>query len=100
WGGGKLNATSLLLEPLGDDDTRALLVNLLEGDALDAPAAGRLVHVSGGNPLFAEEVVAKLIDDGVLHHAEGRWHVVAEVGAVPLPASLGALLGARLDGLP
>ena len=58
WGGGKLNATSLLLEPLGDAECAILIDNLLGERELDAAARERITAASGGNALFVEEMVA------------------------------------------
>jgi class 3 adenylate cyclase/tetratricopeptide (TPR) repeat protein len=83
WGGGKLNATSLLLEPLGRTECDELIARLL-ADA-DASTRDRIATTSGGNPLFVEEMVA----------------VVRERGDdVAVPATIHALLQARLDALP
>jgi class 3 adenylate cyclase/tetratricopeptide (TPR) repeat protein len=84
WSGGKLNATSLLLEPLGVEDSHELIDRLLGGDDVDATTRERIAAASGGNPLFVEEMVA----------------VVRERGDVGVPATIHALLQARLDALP
>ena len=58
WGGGKLNATSLLLEPLGDDECAELIDDLL-GERRSTPALReRITAASAGNPLFVEEMLA------------------------------------------
>ena len=69
WGGGKLNATTVLLEPLPETDARDLLRHLTGPARLDDSAAARILALAEGNPLFVEEVVAMLIDDGVLSWA-------------------------------
>ena len=51
WGGGKLNATSLLLEPLGADDCDRL-IDTLAVDAIDDETRQRIIVASQGNPLF------------------------------------------------
>ena len=91
-------AVSAQLEPFAGDDIDALLDGLLGG----APAAARarLASVSGGNPLFLEELVAMLVDDGVLRTDEdGTSMLVGDLDALALPVGLNALLGARLDAL-
>jgi class 3 adenylate cyclase len=50
WGGGKLNATTLLLEPLGSADSEALLDEL--GGGLDPETRRRVIAAGEGNPLF------------------------------------------------
>ncbi|HTX32084.1 MAG TPA: adenylate/guanylate cyclase domain-containing protein [Solirubrobacteraceae bacterium] len=81
WGGGKLNATTLLLEPLGTQDAEALLERLADG--LDREARGRVIAASEGNPLFLEEMVA----------------LARERGTVTVPPTIQALLAARLERL-
>ena len=88
---------TLELEPFGERDVGMLLDDLL-GTA-PAGVRRRLTSASGGNPLFVEELVAMLVDEGVLR-VDGRGCVLAgDLDALDLPASLHALLGARLDGL-
>jgi len=96
WGGGKVNATSLLLEPLPEDDARALL-DALVGDApLDEGVRRRLVRTAAGNPLFLEELLAMLTEDGWLG---GDGPDPAGLEELPLPATIQGLLTARLDSV-
>ena len=60
WGGGKLNATSILLEPLSDEESRQLISNLLDRAPLPSEAESRIAEAVEGNALFAEEMVAML----------------------------------------
>jgi class 3 adenylate cyclase/tetratricopeptide (TPR) repeat protein len=85
------------LEPLGGRD----IDDLLDGLLGNAPAGvrARLAQASAGNPLFAEELVAMLADDGTLRVDGGVCTVAGELAALELPASLHALLSARLDRL-
>ena len=71
WGGGKVNATTVLLEPLTDGDSEALVANLLGSADVSADAKDRIIEAAGGNPFFVEEIVSMLIDDGLLVR-EGR----------------------------
>jgi class 3 adenylate cyclase/tetratricopeptide (TPR) repeat protein len=100
WGGGKFNATSVLLEPLGEDDSAQLIVNLL-GRAELAPAVrARVARAAEGNPLFVEEMLAMLIDDGLLERSNGgSWVATGDLSKVSVPPTIHALLAARLDGL-
>jgi class 3 adenylate cyclase len=86
WGGGKLNATTILLEPLPADDCEALL-DLLAAH-LDVPSAARtrILAAADGNPLFLEEMVA------MLDESDGNERIV-------VPPTIQALLQARLDRL-
>jgi class 3 adenylate cyclase/DNA-binding winged helix-turn-helix (wHTH) protein len=100
WGGGKLNATSILLEPLGDEDTRDLIGNLLSRATLPPATAERIATATEGNPLFAEELLAMLIDDGLLRRDDGNWTVADEPADLPVPPTIHALLAARIEALP
>lgn len=100
WGGGKRNAASIYLDPLSEAEGEAMLDDLLPGRI--APALRRMiVERSEGNPLYVEEIVRKLIDDGVLRATEAsQWEVARPVEDVELPRSVQGLIAARLDGLP
>ncbi len=87
WGGGKLNATSLLLEPLDRESCERLLDSL--GDHAEATVRARVLDAADGNPLFLEEMVGMLQDA----HAD-------RAGEVAVPVTIQALLAARLDQLP
>ena len=82
WGGGKWNATTVLLEPLDAEETERLLSELGE---VPSELHERIVQVAEGNPLFLEEMLALVQDSG---------------GAqVEVPPTIQALLAARLDQL-
>jgi class 3 adenylate cyclase/tetratricopeptide (TPR) repeat protein len=87
WGGGKLNATAILLEPLTEPDSNAL-IDQLTGDAgLPDAARLRVAEASEGNPLFVEQMLALLAEDEGLE------------GGLAIPPTIQALLAARLDRL-
>jgi len=85
--------------PLSTDETRALVAGFFGASAdleqLQDFIAGR----SGGNPLFAEEIVRSLVDRGLLHREGGRW-TCATVSEAVVPPTLHGLLLSRVDGLP
>ena len=85
WGGGKLNATTVLLEPLVDGDADVLVASLLDDNAADEGLRARILAAAEGNPLFAEEMVALVRD--------------SPGGQVVVPPTIQALLAARLDQL-
>jgi class 3 adenylate cyclase/tetratricopeptide (TPR) repeat protein len=98
WAGGKLNATTLLLEPLGEAEATRLLASLAGPVALPEPAARRITRAAEGNPLFLEELLAALVEEGRLRRQDGRW-VAASLDDLGIPPSIQALLSARLDRL-
>ena len=100
WGGGRMNATSLLLEPLDRSESEQLLANLLDGATMDEEAAACIGEAADGNPLFVEEYLSMLIDDELLREREGRWEPSADLSHLPVPPSIETLLVARLERLP
>jgi predicted ATPase/class 3 adenylate cyclase len=87
WGGGKLNATTLALSPLSDEQTAHLLGQLLGRPVLEAASQQALLERAGGNPLYAEQFVELYTEQG-------------STGELTLPETLQGIIAARLDGLP
>jgi class 3 adenylate cyclase/tetratricopeptide (TPR) repeat protein len=100
WAGGKLNATSLFLEPLPDEACGTLIENLLDRTAVATEVKERISHSAEGNPLFVEELLAMLIDEGALQREQGRWVATTDLSSLAVPPTIQALLDARLDRLP
>jgi class 3 adenylate cyclase/tetratricopeptide (TPR) repeat protein len=98
WSGGHLNASTLLLEPLAADESATLLEHLAGEAALPAEAVGRITRTAEGNPLFLEELLAMLIEEGRLRRDGGHW-VADGLAAASTPPTIQALLAARLDRL-
>ena len=99
WGGGKLNATTVLLEPLPETDARDLLRHLTAPARLGDSTMARILALAEGNPLFVEEVIAMLIDDGVLLLGAADGPSADEPTAIAVPPTIHALIAARLDRL-
>jgi class 3 adenylate cyclase/tetratricopeptide (TPR) repeat protein len=87
WGGGRVRSTAIELEPLGRDDSEALADALLEEHQVSGNIRARLLDKAEGNPLFVEETVRMLLEQG----ADGGDRI---------PDSLQAMIGARIDRLP
>jgi class 3 adenylate cyclase len=100
WAGGKLNATTVLLEPLGEPESAALLDSLAGPAALPEAARRGITRAAEGNPLFLEELLAALVEEGRLRREDGRWVAAADLATLGIPPSIQALLTARLDRLP
>lgn len=100
WGGGKPNATSISLEPLSAEDSEQLVYNLLGEIPMPEALSRRIADAAGGTPLFVEEMIGMLIDDGLLRRAEGRWVAEEGISSIAVPATIQSLLAARLDRLP
>jgi class 3 adenylate cyclase/tetratricopeptide (TPR) repeat protein len=86
WSGGKLNATTMLLEALTGTESAQLVDNLRgAGAGVDAETKARITTAAEGNPLYVEEMLAMLTENGSAH--------------VAIPPTIQALLAARLDRL-
>ena len=59
WGGGRVRATAVELEPLGAADSEVLIEALAEDGAISSTTKRALLDKTGGNPLFLEEVMFK-----------------------------------------
>ncbi|MQA75780.1 MAG: tetratricopeptide repeat protein, partial [Solirubrobacterales bacterium] len=86
WGGGRLNATTVNLEPLANEQTRELVGALMPAGVGEATAE-QVAARSGGNPLFAEEMINRIVEKG-------------STDAEALPETVHSVLAARLDSLP
>jgi class 3 adenylate cyclase/tetratricopeptide (TPR) repeat protein len=99
WGGGKMNATTFLLEPLDATSIDVLLAHLV-GTEVAMGLGRRIAAAAEGNPLFVEELVAMLVERGGLApHGDGM-RLVAEPAELEVPPTIEALMAARLDQLP
>src|SRR5439155_5262357 len=85
WAGGKLNATTVLLEPLTAEETDELIERLLGDAELGDPVRARIRESAEGNPLFVEQMLAMVAE--------------SPNGDVMVPPTIQALLAARLDQL-
>jgi class 3 adenylate cyclase/tetratricopeptide (TPR) repeat protein len=99
WGGGKLTATIIQLEPLSDEESAALIANLLGTAGLEETAGRRIAAAAEGNPLFVEEMLEMLIDDGRLVRRNSHWEPLGDLADVSVPPTIQALLAARLERL-
>jgi predicted ATPase/class 3 adenylate cyclase len=86
WGASRRTASSLFLDPLPPASTRDLIDGLLRGASTTPEVLEALAERAGGNPLFAEELVQRLTEEG-------------GTKATELPDTMQGLLAARLDSL-
>jgi len=87
WGGGKLNAASLILEALTDAEANALIDNLVGEGELVPDLRRQIEETAEGNPLFVEQMLALLAESP------------DPQTTVEVPPTIQALLAARLDRL-
>jgi class 3 adenylate cyclase len=99
WGGEESRGTTISLDALNESDSSHLIANLLGSARLAPQAEARIAKAAEGNPLFVEEMLAMLIDDGLLRYSDGHWLPTQDLSAIAVPESIHALLAARLDRL-
>lgn len=97
FGAGAANATAITLSPLGPEDTRLLIRELLAIDALSEEVRADVVSRSEGNPLYIEEFLRTLIETGRIAYEGGRWVAIGEIAEIEIPPTLHGLISARLD---
>jgi class 3 adenylate cyclase len=95
WAAAKPRAMSLTLRPLDVGPARSLAQHLI-GVSAPHGVVEHLCAAAEGNPLFLEQLVASLADDGLV--AGGRWVGPDDID-LDLPPDLHALLAARVDRL-
>jgi predicted ATPase len=98
--GGKTSYTQLRLDPLPPESARELLQALLGKDAGLQRLTPLLVERTEGNPFFLEESVQTLVETGALGGERGAHHLTRAIDTIEVPATVEAVLAARIDRLP
>jgi pimeloyl-ACP methyl ester carboxylesterase/predicted ATPase len=92
--------TTIRLEALPEPDAIAFAAELIGSDASVEGLANVIATRAGGVPLFIEEVVGALRQDGRIAGAPGAYRAPAPVTDVPVPPSVSLVIGARVGRLP
>src|SRR5262249_27580401 len=88
------------LDPLPPASADALLQALMGADASRTALAPLLIARTGGNPFFLEESVQTLVETRVLVGAPGAYRLAQPLTSLQVPATVQAMLAARMDRLP
>jgi tetratricopeptide (TPR) repeat protein len=98
--GSKTYYAQLRLDPLPPASAEAFLAALLGDDPSLAPLTPLLIARTEGNPFFLEESVRTLVETGVLVGTPGAYRLAHPLQGMPVPATVQAVLAARIDRLP
>src|SRR5438309_5979618 len=95
----RTNFTQLVLEPLTDEEAARIVEATF--DWLPDELRDRIVARAGGNPFFIEESLRSLVESGAVQKDEGgEWRLRDRPSTLEVPATLHAVVAARIDRLP
>ncbi len=96
---GKAYYTQIRLDPLPSAHVSSLLDYLLGEDDALAGLKQALINRAQGNPFFLEEIVRTLVETRVLAGEPGQYRLAQPLGSIQVPATVQAMLAARIDRL-
>jgi class 3 adenylate cyclase/tetratricopeptide (TPR) repeat protein len=97
--GGKTYYMQLRLDSLPTEGASALLDALLGDQPSLEPLKAVLIERTEGNPFFLEESIRAVVESGVLAGERGAYRLERAVNALSVPATVQAVLAARVDRL-
>ncbi|HVS08329.1 MAG TPA: adenylate/guanylate cyclase domain-containing protein, partial [Planctomycetota bacterium] len=92
--------TEIRAAALVPEASRQLAENLLRVSDLQESLRAQVIERAGGNPLFLEEIIRGLAEQGVLRREGDTWVATGDVDRWAIPGTLRGVLAARIDGLP
>jgi class 3 adenylate cyclase/tetratricopeptide (TPR) repeat protein len=98
--GSKAYYTQFRMDPLPPESAEEFLHALLGDDPGLEPLKRILIDRTEGNPFFLEESVRTLVETKALAGERGAYRPTREVYAIQVPATVQAVLAARIDRLP
>jgi class 3 adenylate cyclase/tetratricopeptide (TPR) repeat protein len=97
--GNKTYYTQLRLDPLGAETGEEMLNALLDDGHELAPLKQLIIEKTEGNPLFIEEIVQALFEQGALLR-NGAVKLAKSLSTIQIPSTVHAVLASRIDRLP
>jgi class 3 adenylate cyclase/predicted ATPase len=98
--GSKTYYSQLRIDPLPPESAGELLQALLGDDTSLLPLKPLLIERTEGNPFFLEESVRTLIETNFLTGERGNYRSAKPIERTQVPATVQAVLAARIDRLP
>jgi adenylate cyclase len=87
------------LAELRENNSQRLLFNLLQSDQLPLAWQKLIIEETDGNPLYLEEVLHALIEEGTLRQVDGAWQLTQSIERVRVPDTLYQMIQSRVDDL-
>ena len=87
------------LQPLEKEDLSRMVGNILGKEEIPDKLCDALYDETGGNPLFVEEVLSSLIEDGVLEHGLQNWDDSMDIISFTIPSTIVDVLERRIANL-
>jgi class 3 adenylate cyclase/tetratricopeptide (TPR) repeat protein len=97
--GGRTYYRQLRIDPLEAESAEVLLASLLGDDPALLGVRRLLIQRTEGNPFFLEECVRTLVETHVLGGAPGAYRLARAPADLQVPATVQAILAARIDRL-
>lgn len=97
--GERTQGLRIVLEPLTEADVGRVVEQLLGDAGVDDAVRARVAAASEGNPLFVEQLLEMMIEEGLLRREGETWVAAGDLSTVSMPPSIHALLAARLESL-
>lgn len=91
--------TEVRIAALVPEASQQLTENLLRVSDLQETLRAQVIERAGGNPLFLEEIIRGLAEQGVLRREGDRWVATGDINRWAIPGTLRGVLAARIDGL-
>jgi class 3 adenylate cyclase len=98
--GSKMYYTQLRIDPLPPESAEELLQALLGSDSSLGPLKQLLIARTEGNPFFLEESIRTLVETKFLVGQRGSYRLEKTLESTHVPATVQAVLAARIDRLP
>ena len=97
--GERTDGIRIALEPLGEADVGRVVEQLLGDAQVDEDVRARIAVASEGNPLFVEQLLEMMVEEGLLRRDGETWVAAGDLSTVSMPPTIHALLAARLESL-
>nr|WP_246755660.1 adenylate/guanylate cyclase domain-containing protein [Bradyrhizobium sp. CCBAU 53338] len=95
----RMHYRQINIPPLSSSDAHQIVQDYFGADSSIALVSRNIVERAQGNPFFLEELMNSLIERGELDGTKGAYRLRAGIDSIPLPATVQAVVAARIDRL-